>query len=326
MNLKASSLLLGLLTLGVLLVLAGVLVGSSGLLGLHDDNAALILWEIRLPRSLGAWCAGALLGMAGALAQGLFRNPLADPYLLGSAAGAGLAVALTLALTGISLQAASTVGQLGLTGMSFVGTLLGVAFTLVLARGVEQTLRLLLAGVIVGVVLNAVTDLVTLRAPDILRGMQAFLLGNTALLGWTSVAVMAGAALLAAIAAFIASPALDALALGESTARSLGLPLARLRLVLIAAFALATGAAVAQTGIVAFVGLVAPHLVRAATPVRHGALVLLSAAAGGALLLGADVLARGLLAPQELPVGLVTALLGGGYLLVLLHRRGGPRR
>ncbi len=323
MNLKASSLLLGLLTLGVLLVLAGVLVGSSGLLGLHDDNAALILWEIRLPRSLGAWCAGALLGMAGALAQGLFRNPLADPYLLGSAAGAGLAVALTLALTGISLQAASTVGQLGLTGMSFVGTLLGVAFTLVLARGVEQTLRLLLAGVIVGVVLNAGTDLVTLRAPDILRGMQAFLLGNTALLGWTSVAVMAGAALLAAIAAFIASPAL---ALGESTARSLGLPLARLRLVLIAAFALATGAAVAQTGIVAFVGLVAPHLVRAATPVRHGALVLLSAAAGGALLLGADVLARGLLAPQELPVGLVTALLGGGYLLVLLHRRGGPRR
>lgn len=326
MNLKVSSLLLGLLTLGALLVVAGVLVGSSGLLGLNDDNAALILWEIRLPRSLGAWCAGALLGMAGALAQGLFRNPLADPYLLGSAAGAGLAVALTLALTGISLQAASTVGQLGLTGMAFVGTLLGVALTLVLARGVEQTLRLLLAGVIVGVVLNAGTDLVTLRAPDILRGMQAFLLGNTALLGWTSVAVMAGAALLAAIAAFIASPALDALALGESTARSLGLPLARLRLVLVAAFALDTGAAVAQTGIVAFVGLVAPHLVRAATPVRHGALVLLSAAAGGALLLAADVLARGLLAPQELPVGLVTALLGGGYLLVLLHRRGGPRR
>ena len=111
---QVSSLLLGLLTLGALLVVAGVLVGSSGLLGLNDDNAALILWEIRLPRSLGAWC-GALLGMAGALAQGLFRNPLADPYLLGSAGGAGLAVALTLALTGISLQAASMVGQLGLS-------------------------------------------------------------------------------------------------------------------------------------------------------------------------------------------------------------------
>lgn len=326
MNLKPAPLLLALLALGAMLVVAGVLVGSSGLLGLHEDNAALILWQIRLPRSLGAWCAGALLGMAGALAQGLFRNPLADPYLLGSAAGAGLAVALTLALTGVSLQAASVLGQLGLTGMAFVGTLLGVGLTLVLARGVEQTLRLLLAGVVVGVVLNAGTDLVTLRAPDILRGMQAFLLGNTALLGWMSVGVMAAAAVLAGLAAFVASPALDALALGESTARSLGLPLARLRLVLIAAFALATGAAVAQTGIVAFVGLVAPHLVRAFAPVRHGALVLLSAAAGGALLLGADVLARGLLRPQELPVGLVTALLGGGYLLVLLHKRGGPRR
>jgi iron complex transport system permease protein len=326
MNLKAGSLLLGLLALSVLLIAAGVLVGSSGLLGLQDDSASLILWQIRLPRSLGAWCAGALLGLAGATAQGLFRNPLADPYLLGSAAGAGLAVALTLALTGLSLQASGTVGLLGLTGMAFVGTLLGVGLTLLLARGVEQTLRLLLAGVIVGVVLNACTDLVTLRAPDILRGMQAFLLGNTALLGWPSVAIMGGAVLVAGLAAWAASPALDALALGEATARSLGVPLARMRLILIGAFALATGAAVAQTGIVAFVGLVAPHLVRAATPARHGALVLLSALAGGALLLAADVLARGLLAPQELPVGLVTALLGGGYLLVLLYRRGGPRR
>ena len=155
--------------------------------------------------------------------------------------------------------------------------------------------------------------------------MQAFLLGNTALLGWTSVAVMAGAALLAAIAAFIASPALDRAALGESTARSLGLPLARLRLVLIAAFALATGAAVAQTGIVAFVGLVAPHLARAATPVRHGRWCCCP-------LLPAVRCCWGLMCwpwparAAGLPVGLVTALLGGGYLLVLLHRRWRPRR
>lgn len=194
------------------------------------------------------------------------------------------------------------------------------------ARGVEQTLRLLLAGVVVGVVLNALTGLATLWAPDILRAMQAFLLGNTGLLGWSSVSVMAASGALALIIGLLASPALDALTLGEATAASLGVRMPLVRLLLIFAFALATGAAVAQTGIVAFVGLVAPHLVRAACPTLHGRLILLSAAAGGALLLAADVLARALVRPQELPVGLVTALLGGVYLLVLMHRRGTPKR
>lgn len=326
MNLRPGLLLALLLLAGAAGVLAGVLVGSTGWAELGDDGMALILWEIRLPRSLGAWCAGALLGMAGAMAQGLFRNPLADPYLLGSASGAGLAVAIGLALTGLSGQTASLLTQLGLTGIAFIGTLAGVGLTLLLARGVEQTLRLLLAGVVVGVVLNALTGLATLWAPDILRAMQAFLLGNTGLLGWSSVSVMAGCGLVALLVGLLASPALDALTLGEATAASLGVRLGRVRLLLICAFALATGAAVAQTGIVAFVGLVAPHLVRSVCPTLHGRLIGLSAAAGGALLLAADVLARGLMRPQELPVGLITALLGGIYLLVLMHRRGAPKR
>jgi iron complex transport system permease protein len=325
-NMRPGLLLALLLAAGAACVLAGVLVGSTGWADLHDDSMAVILWEIRLPRSLGAWWAGALLGMAGAISQGLFRNPLADPYLLGSASGAGLAVAIALALTGISPQTSSLLAHIGLTGLAFVGTLIGVGLTLVLARGVEQTLRLLLAGVVVGVVLNALTGLATLWVPDILRAMQAFLLGNTGLLGWSSVAVMAGCGAAAGVVSLLASPALDALTLGEHTAASLGVRLPLVRLLLILAFALATGAAVAQTGIVAFVGLVSPHLVRTLCPMLHRWLILLSAAAGGALLLAADVLARALVRPQELPVGLVTALVGGIYLLVLMHRRGAPRK
>ena len=326
MNLRPGLLLALLLVLGGAGIVAGVLIGSTGWADLQDADMSVILWEIRLPRSLGAWWAGALLGMAGAMAQGLFRNPLADPYLLGSASGAGLAVALALALTGLSPQTSSLLDRIGLTGIAFVGTLVGVGLTLVLARGVEQTLRLLLAGVVVGVVLNAFTGLATLWAPEILRAMQAFLLGNTGLLGWNSVWVMAVCGITAGLVGLLGSPALDALTLGESTAASLGVRLGLARLLLIGAFALATGAAVAQTGIVAFVGLVAPHLVRALCPMLHGWLIALSAAAGGALLLAADVLARALIRPQELPVGLVTALLGGLYLLVLMHRRAGPRR
>jgi iron complex transport system permease protein len=326
MSLRPGLLLALLLIVGAGGVLAGVMVGSTGWADLGDDSMAIILWEIRLPRSLGAWWAGALLGMAGAMSQGLFRNPLADPYLLGSASGAGLAVAVALALTGISPQTSSLLAHVGLTGIAFVGTLVGVGLTLILARGVEQTLRLLLAGVVVGVVLNALTGLATLWAPDILRAMQAFLLGNTGLLGWSSVTVMAACGVAAVVIGLLASPALDALTLGEATAASLGMRMGLMRLLLICAFALATGAAVAQTGIVAFVGLVAPHLVRSLCPMLHGRLILMSAAAGGALLLLADVIARGLMRPQELPVGLVTALLGGIYLLVLMHRRGAPKR
>ncbi|WP_457443717.1 FecCD family ABC transporter permease [Roseateles sp. P5_E4] len=326
MNIRPGLLLTLLLLVGVGGVLGGVLVGSTGWADLGDDSMGIILWEIRLPRSLGAWWAGALLGMAGAMSQGLFRNPLADPYLLGSASGAGLAVAIALALTGISPQTSSLLAHVGLTGIAFVGTLVGVGLTLILARGVEQTLRLLLAGVVVGVVLNALTGLATLWAPDILRAMQAFLLGNTGLLGWSSVTVMTASGIAALVIGLLASPALDALTLGEATAASLGVRMGLMRLLLILAFALATGAAVAQTGIVAFVGLVAPHLVRSLCPMLHGRLILMSAAAGGALLLVADVIARGLMRPQELPVGLVTALLGGVYLLVLMHRRGAPKR
>jgi iron complex transport system permease protein len=312
-----------LLAASLLLVVLGAAVGSTGWEPLwRDAPAAAIVWDIRLPRTLGAWLAGALLGLAGAVAQGLFRNPLADPYLLGSATGAALGVAVLLVLVGVSpLAAGGWLARLGLAGAGFAGAVVAVLLTLVLAKGVQHTLRLLLAGVVVGMVFGALAGLVMFRVPDVMPAMQSFLLGTTGLLGWPGVALLAIVLACTLLLATGFSRGLDALALGEDTAASLGVALLPVRTVLIAAMALATGAAVAQVGLIAFIGLVAPHLVRAAAKPTARWLLPLSALTGGALLLAADVLARWVVAPQELPVGVLTAVLGGGYLLWAMHRR-----
>lgn len=330
----------------------GVCVGSVGFENLlqpllssssDPESAALarqIVWEIRLPRTLGAWAAGALLGLAGAVAQGLFRNPLADPYLLGSASGASLGVALALAAMGgaagmlgggapqgslvIGVFSNSLLVRLGLTGAAFLGSVAAIVLTLALSRGVGHTLRLLLAGVIVGAVLGAVTHLVLMASPDSLQAMWAFMLGSTAFVGWVSLTLMAAAWLVSLVAAWLLARVLDALSLGDATAQSLGLPVVPMRAALVAVLALATGTAVAQTGLIAFVGLAAPHLVRSAIKTTHGQLIVLASLVGGVLLMAADTLARWLIAPQELPVGVLTAVLGGGYLLWLMHR--GPAK
>ncbi|AYQ29906.1 MULTISPECIES: iron ABC transporter permease [unclassified Polaromonas] len=334
------------------LVVLGICVGSAGLENLIGPllNPALdppqtamaqqIVWQIRLPRTLGAWAAGALLGLAGAVAQGLFRNPLADPYLLGSASGASLGVALALAALGggagmlggsiggsmmnggvaVSVFSSALWVRLGLTGAAFLGAVLAVMLTLVLSRGVGHTLRLLLAGVVVGVVLGAMTHLVLLFSPESLQAMQAFMLGSTAFVGWTSCVLMASVWCVCVLAAWLLARVLDGLSLGDATAISLGLPVAPMRAALVAVLALATGTAVAQTGLIAFVGLAAPHLVRSVVKTTHAHLMLLSSLMGGVLLMAADTLARWLIAPQELPVGMLTAVLGGGYLLWLMHR------
>ena len=317
-----------LLVAAAAVLLLGAGVGSTGfdsVLNAHNDPVAWqILWDIRLPRTLGAWVAGGLLGLAGAVAQGLFRNPLADPYLLGSASGAALGVALALALFGTSPFATQWLVRLGLTSAAFAGAVLGVVLTLALAKGVQHTLRLLLAGVIVGVVLGAGRDLVTIASPDTLQAMQGFMLGSTGFVGWAACGVMAAMLLVTVLVAASLGRVLDGLALGEATALSLGLPLGAVRGVLVAVLALATGAAVAQTGLIAFVGLASPHLVRSIVKTTHARLLVLSALMGGLLLMAADVLARWIIAPQELPVGVLTAVLGGSYLLWLMHRRRRP--
>ena len=317
----------------LLLALAGLATGARGFspaalwADLQGEQAGLILGQIRAPRTLGAALVGALLGLGGALAQGLFRNPLADPYLLGAAAGAGLAVVLVLAgaaLTGtaISLATVAWLDRVGLVLAAFVGALTGVALTLTLAQGAVHTLRLLLAGVVVAVLLGALSDLVTVAAPDALRGKQAFMLGSTSFLGWQAVALLAGGVAVLTALALRCARALDALTLGKDSAASLGVALPRMRLVLVALLAAATALAVAHAGLVAFVGLVAPHLVRRHAPGAHAWLLAASAAMGAALLMAADVVSRAVIPPQELPVGVVTAVLGGAYLFMLLRRRG----
>ncbi len=345
---RASWLVVGMLLTALGLTALGVCVGSAGfenligpLLNPEADPSATamaqqIVWDIRLPRTLGAWGAGALLGLAGAVAQGLFRNPLADPFLLGSASGASLGVALALAAMGggagmlgasmmnsgvaVSVFSSSAWVRLGLTGAAFCGAVFAVLLTLALSRGVQHTLRLLLAGVVVGVVLGAMTHLVLLFSPESLQAMQAFMLGSTSFVGWTACVLMVSVWALCTLAAWLLARVLDGLSLGDATARSLGLPLGPMRAALVAVLALATGTAVAQTGLIAFVGLAAPHLVRSMVKTTSARLMLLASAMGGALLMAADTLARWLIAPQELPVGVLTAVLGGGYLLWLMQR------
>jgi iron complex transport system permease protein len=317
-----------LLLAAAVLAALGLAAGSEGWSLAWGDEWPLVA-QIRAPRTVGALLCGALLGYAGALAQGLFRNPLADPYLLGTASGAGLGVVLVLAAGGafgsvIGLASANLLQRLGLVAAAFVGALVGVALTLLLARGTARPTVLLLAGVVVGILLSAVSELVMLISPEALRGKQIFLLGTTGFLGWPAVTVLAGALVLLLPPGLRYARALDALVLGEASAASLGIALPQVRLLLVLLMALATGTAVAQAGLVAFVGLVAPHVVRRLAVVTHRPLLVLSALAGGVLLLAADVAARSLIAPQELPVGVLTAVLGGVYLLWLLRRRSQP--
>jgi len=314
-----------LIALSLALCVLGLGAGSSGwhnpFAAWHDVTERQILLEIRAPRTLGAWLVGALLGLSGAVAQGLFRNPLAEPYLLGSSSGATLALAMVLSFSGQSVLASSIAGRFGVTGLAFVGALGGVALTLFMARGASHTLRLLLSGVVVGVVLGALTSLMTVWSSELWRTMQSFMLGNTGLLGWSACVVLLVAWLLTLPLALLLARVLDALTLGEETARSLGIPLGWARAALVMVLALSAGAAVAQAGLIAFVGLAAPHLVRRHTQTRHSGLLVAASLMGGVLLQGADVLARWAIAPEELPVGVLTAVLGGAYLLWLMHRR-----
>ncbi len=306
---------------GVAALLAGTALGSTGWVNpwRMNDAEAQLLTSIRWPRSFGAWVVGALLGLAGSLAQGVFRNPLADPFLLGSASGAATGVAVALAL---GVSAHEGLAWFGLAGAAFVGAWAAVAMTVLLAGGVSRPMTVLVAGIAVGVVLGALREALTFWVPETLRAMQGFLLGSTSLITQSTAWWMAGTWVLCAGVAWSLARTLDAAVLGEDTAVSLGVPLVAHRMGLIAVMALATGVAVSQAGLIAFVGLAAPHVARRAGQVQHAGQMLFSAAAGGALLAWADVVARGAMPPIEWPVGLVTALVGGAYLMLVLRRRG----
>ncbi|BBO19429.1 MAG: iron ABC transporter permease [Burkholderiales bacterium] len=313
--------LVGLASLVVALA-AGSLPVSAGdlgaaLLGDRSTVAAEVVRELRLPRALAAFACGGLLALAGALMQVLLRNPLADPYVLGISGGASVG-ALCAMLFGLPL--------LLVNGGAFAGALAATLLVFGLARGDgswTQT-RLLLTGVIVAAGCGAAVALILSVAPENqLRGMLFWLMGDLshAVTFWPALALLA----LGLAAALPFSRDLNLLARGDLTARTLGVPVARLRGGVYVLAALATATAVTTTGSVGFVGLIVPHLVRLAIGNDQRVLLPAAALAGGALLTLADTLARTVVAPQQLPVGVLTALIGVPAFLYLLTRspRGG---
>ncbi|MEV8094383.1 iron ABC transporter permease [Kitasatospora sp. NPDC085879] len=281
----------------------------------------LIVWQLRAPRALLAAVVGAGLGLVGTAVQALVRNPLADPYLLGISSGATLgAVAVTVLGT-----AAGTGLGLGLSGAAFTGALAAFALVWTLARrgGGFAPLRLVLAGVGIGHFLAGFTSFLVLQAGDEqrTRGVLFWLMGSLGGTTWSQLALPAGAVALGALHLQARARALNALTVGDETATGLGVDVTRLRRELFTVTSLLTGVMVAVSGAIGFVGLLVPHVCRLVVGGDHRRLLPLAALTGAVLLTAVDTLARTALATQEVPIGVVTALLGAPVLLYLLDRR-----
>lgn len=285
----------------------------------------VILLQLRLPRVLGAALVGAALGVSGALFQGLLRNPLADPLLLGTSSGAALGA--TIAFVVPAFFAAEWMGFGLIAVFAFAGALLAVALVYRLASrgGRAPVVTLLLAGVAVSAVLTAVqTMLVTLNATLSTRvvSLYVWIAGGINVESWPQVAVVLALALAGVAAALLLAPALDAFALGEEMASYLGLHVERYKLLIVAVASLLVAAAVSISGLVGFVGLVSPHLCRITLGPRHRLLIPATALTGAIFVVLSDLLARTVAAPNELPLGVVTALIGGPFFLSLLRHAG----
>jgi iron complex transport system permease protein len=282
---------------------------------LSPTNEAIV-WELRIPRvALGA-IVGATLALAGATYQGVFRNPLADPYLLGVAAGAGLGATLAIAYGPGSGQ------RYFLPLAAFAGAILavGAAYLIGTSLRAEHTAAtLILAGVTVAAFFTAVQTLVQQENSETLNEVYSWLLGSLSTAGWHEVTLVLPYVALASIVLFLHRRTLDVLAVGDDEARSLGVDVARVRLLLVASATLATAAAVAVAGLIGFVGIVVPHLVRLTVGSSYRVVIPLSVAVGAAFLVFADVVARTILAPAELPIGVVTAFIGAPFFALVLR-------
>lgn len=308
---------------------AAILLGSVGVeAGTYTPQQALVLLHIRLPRLLLGALAGAALGVSGAMMQGLFRNPLAEPGLVGISAGAGLA-AVAFVVLGEGLGLPPLVQAHALALAAFAGAL-GTTWTVyrfATREGRTGVATLLLAGVALGALAGAATGLLLFLADDAqLRTVTFWSLGSLGGATWTILGGTAPFLLAAVLAAPRLARALDALLLGEAEAFHLGVRVERVKRQAVALAALGVGAAVAAAGVIGFVGLVVPHLVRLALGPSHRTLLPAAALLGATLLLGADLVARTVVAPAELPIGVVTALAGAPFFLwLLLRERPGER-
>ena len=302
-----------------------------GRLGLPAEGVTVIddriVWQLRMPRVVGAAATGAGLAIAGAVLQSLTRNDLADPYLLGVSGGATVG-AVSVIVLGVSV--AGLVGGAALGAGAFVGALVALALVLMLATGRAGDLppaRTVLAGVAIGQLCAAYTSFVVMISGDhdSARRVLAWTMGSLAGVRWQSATILLVVALGALVGIIAYAADLDAFAFGDASASSLGVSIQRVRWLLMVGTALLTACLVAYTGAIGFVGLVVPHVVRLVAGPLHRRLLPLSALAGAVLLIWADTAARSLLDGQEVPIGVVTAVFGAPLFAFLLRRESRSR-
>lgn len=284
-----------------------------------DARQAAIVWELRLPRAVLGALVGATLAVAGAAYQGVFRNPLADPYLLGVAAGAGLGATIAIVAVGS--------GSVLVPIAAFAGAVLAVVATYGLgsAGGGRRTgTTLILAGVAVAAFLTAAQTFVQQRHAETIREVYAWILGRLGTTGWGDVALMAPYAAISIVVIVLHRRLLDVLAVGEDEASTLGVRPERVRTAVVVAATLGTAGAVAASGLIGFVGIVVPHTIRLLVGSSYRAIVPMTVLGGAAFLVLADLVARTALSPSEIPIGVVTAFVGGPFFVVILRtsRRG----
>ncbi|HJP66274.1 MAG TPA: iron ABC transporter permease [Actinomycetota bacterium] len=280
---------------------------------------ASILVQVRLPRVVLGGLVGATLAMAGASYQGVFRNPLADPFLLGVAGGAGLGATLTVAY--LPGRAGWPVDPIPLA--AFAGALLAVAATYVLGRSggrARTTGTLILAGVAVAAFFTAAQTYVQQQHAETIREVYSWILGGLETTGWRQVTLLAPYAVVSGVALFLHRRLLDVMSVGDQEVEGLGLRAARVRVIVVIAATLGTAAAVAVSGLIGFVGIIVPHTVRLLAGPSYRRILPLSIILGAAFLILADLVARSAVAPAEIPLGVITAFVGAPFFLVVLRR------
>jgi iron complex transport system permease protein len=296
-----------------------VLLSHLPWVGAGDISATtdMIVWGIRLPRIVMAGLSGAALGVAGAAYQGLFRNPLADPYLIGVAQGAALGASLGFVVSWHFL------GVYFVPLLAFIGALAAVTVVYLIAR-VGKTLpvtTLILAGVAIGAFFISVTSYLTLIAPDKTHGIVSWLMGSFSMTSWDQVRLVAPFIAGGIVVVFLFARPLNVMQLDEEQAQQLGINVERTKMILLVASTLITAAAVCFVGTIGFVGIIIPHAVRMIWGPDHRALLPLAALSGAILLVLADTASRTLMQPSEVPVGVITAFIGAPFFIFLLRKK-----
>lgn len=286
--------------------------------GIGDETFSFIIWQIRLPRTILVALTGAALSGSGAAYQGLFRNPLADPFLIGVASGAGLGAVIAMSIQ----WPYSFWGLMAIPTAAFITALLTVFIVYMIAR-VGQTIpttNLILAGVAFSSFATSLTSFLMLRSTSEVRRALGWLLGGASQAGWTAILAILPYLVMGLGILLISGHALNLLQFGDDQAQQLGLNVTRIKTILLIAASLATAAAVAFSGIIGFIGLIVPHLMRLWFGADYRRLIPLSIIGGASALLISDIIARIVLAPQEIPVGIITALVGAPFFLWVLRR------